>query len=558
MLPLIAVILNMAMPYSFAADYKLSTTSISPGSTNVGLNTTIKFTFTDPLYVIEDAEILSEAIFPFPADKIEVTGYRYADNNYSIEIDVIHQENVTYYWVVWDVLFENGNTLSSNTVLHYTTSNSISQNVISGQVEAYNLQFKGEKPEFVHPFSSKRKIPRNTGFESNNSIQSDYNLEKSLIILTNTEIEDIEEADLDAVVAAAHADSDGNYTIYGVNPGEYYIYGILIDDLDFAYGFYDADNNLEPDLVEYTAQMTNFDAPFIMRGFSGVFQNPFSADEFYSEVLELAKDEFSDAKLMRIEGSEHIETRTQEGKMYNTGNAHLWAYTFYSPSADTSIAILTSPFYSLVIPAENNLYGKPMSQIMELGLNEFQSQLAASLTYNFAGSNFINALPDDAMILVNYELSRATSKYVDLFWNPNQLYWDVFFEGTYSDFLGNGYYRDLLVILDATNGSIIHTSTPTSIENPTNEIPLQVELSQNYPNPFNPTTQIAFNLPQAMDVRLAIYDLLGREVAVLADGAYPGGNHSVTWNAIDLSSGVYLYRLQAGNQLQIRKMTLMK
>src|SRR5690606_12317479 len=148
------------------------------------------------------------------------------------------------------------------------------------------------------------------------------------------------------------------------------------------------------------------------------------------------------------------------------------------------------------------------------GLNEFQSQMAASLTYNYAGSNFINALPDDAMIFVNYELSRATSKYADVFSNPNQLYWDVYFEGTYSDFLGNGFYRDLLVILDATNSSVIHTSTPTSIENPTNEIPLQVELSQNYPNPFNPTTQISFNLPQAMEIRLAVYDLIGREVAV--------------------------------------------
>jgi len=179
---------------------------------------------------------------------------------------VIHQENVTYYWVVWDVLFADGNTLSSNTVLHYTTANFLSQNVISGQVEAYNLQFKGEVPEFENPFSSKRKFPRKNTVESYDSIQSDYNLEKSLVLLTTTEVEEIEEADLSAVVAAAHVDGDGNYTLYGVTQGEYYIYGFLIDDLDYAYGFYDPDNNMEPDLVEYTAQMTNFDAPFIMRG----------------------------------------------------------------------------------------------------------------------------------------------------------------------------------------------------------------------------------------------------------------------------------------------------
>ena len=135
-LPLLAVLLGIAASSSFAADYKLSSTSIVNGSTNVGLSTTVKFTFTDPLYVIDDAEIVNESIFPFPADDIEITGFRYADNNYSIEFDVVHEDDVTFYWVVFDVLFENGNTLAANSVLHYSTGNSISTKQVSGQVEA--------------------------------------------------------------------------------------------------------------------------------------------------------------------------------------------------------------------------------------------------------------------------------------------------------------------------------------------------------------------------------------------------------------------------------------
>jgi hypothetical protein len=558
MLPLLAVLLSIAASSSLAADYTLSSTSIANGSTNVGLNTTLKFTFTDPLYVIEDLEVVKESIIAIPSDDVEITGFRYADNNYSIEFDVVHEDDVTFYWVVVDVLFESGNSLAANSVLHYSTGSSISQKTISGQVEAYNIQFKGQKPEFVNPFSGSRKIQRNVASGTESTIQSDYNLEKSLVFVTNTLLEDVEEADLSTVLAVADVDSEGNYSIDGVTPGNYYIYGILIDGDDFAFGFYDADNNQEEDLVEYTTEMTDFDAPFIMRGYSGVFMDPFTADEFYAEVFELAKAELSDVKLMQIAGTETVETRTEEGKMYNSGSAYIWVYTFYSPSADSAIAVLTSPFYSFVYPVEKEMFGTPMSQIMELGVAEFRSQVAASQSYNAVGKQFIAIHPDDADITVTYELSRATSKYSDILGGTNTLYWDVYYEGTFFDFMGNGRYNDLLILLDAESGSVIHTSTPTSIENPSSEIPESVELSQNYPNPFNPTTQISFNLPQAMDIRLAIYDLLGREVAVLADGAFSAGSHSVNWNALDLSSGVYLYRLQAGAQTQMRKMTLMK
>lgn len=83
-------------------------------------------------------------------------------------------------------------------------------------------------------------------------------------------------------------------------------------------------------------------------------------------------------------------------------------------------------------------------------------------------------------------------------------------------------------------------------------------LSQNYPNPFNPSTSISFVLPESGVATLKVYDMLGREVATLANGVFAQGEHSVRFEAGNLSSGVYLYELRSGNTRITNKMTLMK
>jgi hypothetical protein len=98
--------------------------------------------------------------------------------------------------------------------------------------------------------------------------------------------------------------------------------------------------------------------------------------------------------------------------------------------------------------------------------------------------------------------------------------------------------------------------TATSL--PVNETPTGFALSQNYPNPFNPSTRISFSIPQAGDVTLKVYDMLGREVATLVNGAMAAGTHSATFDASGMSSGIYLYELRSGNTRITNKMTLMK
>jgi hypothetical protein len=110
---------------------------------------------------------------------------------------------------------------------------------------------------------------------------------------------------------------------------------------------------------------------------------------------------------------------------------------------------------------------------------------------------------------------------------------------------------DARLVMNWPTGALV----PVESEEPK---PLTYALSQNYPNPFNPTTFISYQLPVAKRVRLVVYDLLGREVSVLVEGMEEAGVHTVRFDGLNLSSGVYFCRLQAGDFIQIRKLALVK
>jgi hypothetical protein len=90
------------------------------------------------------------------------------------------------------------------------------------------------------------------------------------------------------------------------------------------------------------------------------------------------------------------------------------------------------------------------------------------------------------------------------------------------------------------------------------ELPVAYLLEQNYPNPFNPSTTINYELPKSSEVRLIVCDILGREVSVLVDERKDTGVHEVKFDASGLSSGMYFYRLQAGDFVQTRKLLLLR
>lgn len=129
----------------------------------------------------------------------------------------------------------------------------------------------------------------------------------------------------------------------------------------------------------------------------------------------------------------------------------------------------------------------------------------------------------------------------------------------------------------STSGSVVHivwwderdgnpeiyyklnpTGNVTGIENISSELPKEYSLEQNYPNPFNPATKISYHISKSDFVSLKIYDVLGNEVATLTDEYKPAGTYEIKFDAKNLSSGIYFYKLNSGSLSQINKMVLMK
>ncbi len=106
-------------------------------------------------------------------------------------------------------------------------------------------------------------------------------------------------------------------------------------------------------------------------------------------------------------------------------------------------------------------------------------------------------------------------------------------------------------------------SPASGVDEPSAELPAQFALLQNYPNPFNPSTNIRYDLPQAVRVKLVIYNLLGEKVRTLVDASESAGAKQITWNGLNdrgarVASGVYVYRIEAGTFVATRKLLMMK
>jgi hypothetical protein len=121
-------------------------------------------------------------------------------------------------------------------------------------------------------------------------------------------------------------------------------------------------------------------------------------------------------------------------------------------------------------------------------------------------------------------------------------------------FLAGGY----IFLMDRNSLSILRFDPPTGTIEEISQIPMQFSLSQNHPNPFNTSTIIRYDLPLAGDVRLEIYDILGRKVETLIDGWQPAGAHSVVWDAEGVSSGIYFYTIRTGEYYRGENCILLK
>jgi hypothetical protein len=127
----------------------------------------------------------------------------------------------------------------------------------------------------------------------------------------------------------------------------------------------------------------------------------------------------------------------------------------------------------------------------------------------------------------------------------------------------NGVVSLSVTVTDDSMASILEqiavkVAGPLGLISTENQIPERFVLEQNYPNPFNPTTQIRFGLPTSGDVKIEVFNVIGEKVSTLWTGYLSSGYHVLEFDAGNLSSGIYIYRLVMGNNIALRKMILMR
>ena len=127
----------------------------------------------------------------------------------------------------------------------------------------------------------------------------------------------------------------------------------------------------------------------------------------------------------------------------------------------------------------------------------------------------------------------------------------IYYKSSENSWLGGKTYT-------LTSGGYLAPSVTTSVQETQPAFPIAFALNQNYPNPFNPTTTISFSLPSKSFVSLKVFDSVGREVATIISEEMPAGNYSRQWNAANMASGMYFYRLQAGSFTETKKLLLLK
>ncbi|HMD14934.1 MAG TPA: T9SS type A sorting domain-containing protein, partial [Bacteroidota bacterium] len=160
-------------------------------------------------------------------------------------------------------------------------------------------------------------------------------------------------------------------------------------------------------------------------------------------------------------------------------------------------------------------------------------------TVNIAGASTTAVLSQGILLTARFRITPGTGN------------------GNYAINLANLIFNEGSPIGLVTNGYIIVTN-PTDVREYRSGIPSQFSLAQNYPNPFNPSTVIRYELPKSGNVELKIFDVLGKEVTTLVSAMQEAGYKEVSWNASDLPSGIYFYRITAGTFTDTKKTMLIK
>ncbi len=272
-------------------------------------------------------------------------------------------------------------------------------------------------------------------------------------------------------------------------------------------------------------------------------------------------------------------TYTTETYDYKTTYLLVMEYEFVpATTSDDSVRLYINPVLGNLKPQANITYvsATPGADLLNVG--------AAALRQ---GSNIYSMKIDGLKVstqwsdIVPVELTSFNTvnfgKNININWSTatetNNLGFELFRNGTKIAFvsgkgtttekqnyfyedknLNNGSYKYELYQIDFDGSKYLVASSLSEV----NVNPTTFNLSQNYPNPFNPSTTINFSIPKSTNVKITIFNAIGKEIAVLVNGNFESGEHNVVWNADNVSSGMYFYKMEAGNFTSTKKMMLIR
>ncbi len=241
-------------------------------------------------------------------------------------------------------------------------------------------------------------------------------------------------------------------------------------------------------------------------------------------------------------------------------------FRYYSSSAEEEIGVFVdfdgnadffTPGFSFI--PENVSF----SDLEPISSNIIDSDSAISIASTEGGADFLANLGTDFDIVRSDIHAQAGNR----FWeypegvDSSIVTWNIIFNRISFNRTTEEYeFENATYFLDAESGAVLAEQIKVSNEDETDvDIPVESRLGQNYPNPFNPSTTIPFALKSAANVELTIYNMLGQKVATIINNQrYNAGQHSVNWNASALASGMYIYRITAGDYTGVKKLMLIK
>jgi Secretion system C-terminal sorting domain len=209
--------------------------------------------------------------------------------------------------------------------------------------------------------------------------------------------------------------------------------------------------------------------------------------------------------------------------------------------------------------AANNIY-KPVARIDIIGVFSFFTFYSIATDIGDDGTEELCLFLGPYTLILKFEGDKNNHNYQIYYAQINEpsLVQGSLRAGTLYDLDNDGNKELLLTIADHSGSGleyftyIYKLSPPVSVDDKTyTNIEPTIKLQQNFPNPFNPSTQIKYSLAQDVDITLKVYDMLGTEVAELINETQAAGNHTINFNADNLSSGVYIYRITATNNGRI-------